>query len=430
MEFYVHQVYHHKYGKGIVTETRNKGFELKVTFEDNISRWVRYSELITLEPGVEYKEVKDENSDIELSKEQFKSRRIIEALRLGIVPLDCVEQLTYGREKEIAKIKEWLESDEHPVLLLVGGYGTGKTHLLQYTMVKALKEKYAVTWLEMDPNETPFHKPKRVYKQALKNFKYSLGVDQEIMGFRDFLSKALNKGAFKDHIYFKFLMGNMTEEVWNWIEAQEPCPKPICSQKESFNRLYYNHFPPLYDYSKASNIYCYLLSSLGWAAKEIFGLNGFVLIFDEAEVLTMNYYKYQTENGFNFLKALIKTARNESLLIENLSKSNLNDITKSIPFQVPFLYKQPSALKILLGSTSVEMLNIKDIMRIDLKPLSKEAFKELFQHVYAIYHEAYALPGRKLSIHNVISLLEKYKDNTRVTVKALVEALDMARLND
>ena len=42
----IHKEPHHsKYGQGVVKNSRHKGFELQVTFEDGLIRWVRSDEL-------------------------------------------------------------------------------------------------------------------------------------------------------------------------------------------------------------------------------------------------------------------------------------------------------------------------------------------------------------------------------------------------
>ena len=86
------------------------------------------------------------------------------------------------------------------------------------------------------------------------------------------------------------------EDLWDWIEARESRAKPWG---------FFSLLPGLYDYSTAANIYCYLLSSLGWASREVLGLKGLLLVFDEAETVEMNFYSQQAQNSRNFLRSLI-----------------------------------------------------------------------------------------------------------------------------
>ena len=125
-------VEHQRYGRGRVQKKRFDGFELYVEFEDGISRWVRRDEIRFLSETSVLK--KDESPKPILSEEQLEDRRIIEALRLGVVPHDSIEQFTFGRDEEINHIKNWLSNsdDNNGSLILSGGYGAGKTHFLDY----------------------------------------------------------------------------------------------------------------------------------------------------------------------------------------------------------------------------------------------------------------------------------------------------------
>ncbi|MBO3757598.1 MAG: DUF2791 family P-loop domain-containing protein, partial [Candidatus Brockarchaeota archaeon] len=117
-------------------------------------------------------------------KEQLEARKIIEALRLGIVPQKYVEEFTFGREKEIKQIKSWLSNEDESSLILVGEYGVGKTHILEYLYSYLLKDNWAVSIVNLDPNELPFHKPKRVYEAIISSFRFGKNRN-----FRDFLKE-------------------------------------------------------------------------------------------------------------------------------------------------------------------------------------------------------------------------------------------------
>ena len=176
------KVNHPKYGDGVVKRTRHKGFELQVEFESGLTLWIRQDKLkfideeatppfkeddwvnhptfglgrvISIEPyiyqdentflvEVDFKEagpitlvqsiaklekVVEEEATAQVIKPlsddpKFKSRRMVEAFRLGIVPYDCVEEFTFGRDKEIKQINEWLDDPNEGTMLIIGEYGT------------------------------------------------------------------------------------------------------------------------------------------------------------------------------------------------------------------------------------------------------------------------------------------------------------------
>ena len=439
------KVYHPRYGSGKVKQSRHKGFELLVIFEDGTTRWVRLDELSEL--GTTFTE-----SPISIlpvfSNELIKSRQMIEAFRLGIVPYDCVEEFTFGRDKESKEITNWLNSPDENTLLIVGEYGTGKTHLLHYALSIALQNGFAVAWVELDPNEAPFHKPKRVYNHILKNFKYRSQESGRLKGFRNFLQEAFRESAFQDHIYFKHLIEHNDEVFWEWIEGSESIPRPMEWNESywSYRVNKYQFLPGLYDYSTAANIYCYILSSLGWAAKEVLGLKGLLLIFDEAESVSTYHYSYQAERSINYLKALIRTANNETKLLKKTINTGLEYCRKGVGPNVPFLYKPTCSLKLLFAFTSLDwnyeyiwdgsyrktpkIEEMERIPRIDVNPLPDDDLKKVFEHICQLYDSSYECFKENLTIDKIFRKVNSLSGSTRLFVKGSVEALDLVRFNN
>jgi Cdc6-like AAA superfamily ATPase len=424
-------VSHPKYGRGVVKQSRYKGFELYVKFQDGMTRWVRIDEVEEVaSPASKPSLTTPTTSPID---EAFKSRRMIEAFRLGIVPHDCVEDFTFGRQDETMRLVDWLNNADDSTLLLVGEYGTGKTHLLQYIYGRALHEGFAVAYVEMDPNEAPFHKPRRVYSRLVQALRYRSNDDQQVKRFRDFLKEALGKGAFKDHEYFKhFLSEYRDKEIfWEWIEGNGASSSHVVEMDDTgFGEIH--SLPGMYDYATTANIYCYLLSALGWAARDVLNLKGLVLVFDEAEAVGMNYYSYQAERSVNFLKALIRTADNDHALKEP-RHSGLDYCGVGVGPRIPFLYRQPSGLKLLFAFTPIYALGwireLKAARRIDLQHLTDTALKKVFEHICLLYDSAHEFLEHDLTIDMIFRHVTTQGGRTRMFVKSSVEALDLVRLN-
>jgi len=422
------RVFHPQFGWGLIKRTRHGGFNLEVTFEDGITRWVRLDEV--KEGGDHPTESRIPSSEprVFLNDERLKSRRMIEAFRLGIVPYDCVDEFTFGREKEYRQVKNWLKSLKDNILFVIGDYGTGKTHLLHYARGLALKEKFAVAWVEMDPNETPFHKPKRIYKSIVKSLRYRAQRDGVLHGFREFIEEVLFAGYFDDHIYFKYLKGKTdNENIWRWIEAQEP------ANIRPFTEDYpYLSIPGLYDYSNAANIYCYLLSSLGWAAKNALGLRGLLLIFDEAETIDMNYSTHQRLQSYNFMEALYQTSLNKAELLDKPYGSGLNYCIRGMAQQVPFLYKSSSYLKLIFAFTSIKFIPLKFIFSdpmIELAPLTDEVLRQVFEQICLLYKSSYDFSADSRITDAVFENINTKVECIRLFVKASVEAMDLIRFH-
>ena len=421
-------VHHRRYGKGQVLQTRHKGLELLVKFVDGRSRWTRIEDL--QDPPIS---ARDQGIFATICcDDNFKSRRMIECFRLGTVPGDCVQDFIFGRDDEIEQIDGWLARDHHSTLTVIGGYGTGKSHVLQCAYARALQNDFAVAFVEMDLAEAPFCRPKRVYGRVAHSLRFRSNRTGQIEGYRSFLTEAMTDSSWAAHTYFgRLLHSPITDQMWEWIEARESVIRPWSPFGE------YTNFPATYDYGTAANIYCYLLSGLGWAAKEILGLNGLLLIFDEAETVDYYYYyEYQREKSENFLRALIRTANGDEELLEPPYLSRLLYCQKGIASGIRFLFRQPSGLKLLFaftpGYATTQISEVKRAERIVLQPLSTLARRKIFEHTCLLYHSAYGfLPNteERLDIFSELSSKLKGQDaSARLLVKGSVEALDLARL--
>lgn len=418
-------VNHPVYGSGTIRATRYKGLERQVEFADGALRWVRADELNELAS----EEIRTPVAQLAgYSPERFRARRMIESFRLGIVPYDCIQDFTFGREQETRELADWLVDPAVSTRLVLGEYGAGKTHLLQYAYGQALSAGYAVSRLTIDPDESPFSRPKRIYASITRDFRFPFGSENRLGDFREFLETCFQQGAFQDHVYFKHLMESLgEEELWEWVSAGYHEIRPV---NPVVNRRI-KKFPALYDYQTAANIYTYLISSLGWAAKTVFGLKGLLLVFDEAESVDSYYHSYQPAFSRNFLSALIRSANNDESLTGDPRRTGLTYCKTGIVARLPFLYRAPSSLKLLFSSTPgytwdtlPELLNAPST---ELQSLDDQALIPVFDQLCEVYDRAFRFTCKGLSFERLAERLPAFGASTRRFVKAGVEALDLAR---
>jgi len=116
----------------------------------------------------------------------FNSRKIIEALKLGGVPLNHAEKFSTGRDEEIHRIKKFLQDPNEGSLVITGDYGVGKTHLLELIRYHAISLNYVVSRVEIDSSEISFHLPKNIHREILRNMQYP--KNGKILGFRELIS--------------------------------------------------------------------------------------------------------------------------------------------------------------------------------------------------------------------------------------------------
>ena len=158
-------VTHPVFGEGVVLDTRWQNTEVLVRFRTGLQLWVPAAR-------VEFTARPEEPLD------SLQARRMTEAFRLGIVPLQDVEDFFFGREAESKRVEaglEGLDKGNGDVMLVEGDYGTGKTHLLEYIHHRALNLGYAATRVEFDPHDVAPNRPKRVYRELAHSLRWIEG---------------------------------------------------------------------------------------------------------------------------------------------------------------------------------------------------------------------------------------------------------------
>ena len=102
-------------------------------------------------------------------------RRAIEALRSGVPNRDAVAVLGSGQPRIEAKFLEALDlaqddlpnARQTPGLLIAGGFGAGKSHLLEHLQHLALQQNFICSKVVIS-KETPLFDPARFYRAALR----------------------------------------------------------------------------------------------------------------------------------------------------------------------------------------------------------------------------------------------------------------------
>jgi hypothetical protein len=100
----------------------------------------------------------------------LQTRIAIEALRAGVPNRTAVRMLGSTEDTIETSFDDGLTSVWQPGqgLLVAGGFGTGKSHLLGFFRELALEEKFVVSWVTVS-KETPLGTPRLVYAAALRS---------------------------------------------------------------------------------------------------------------------------------------------------------------------------------------------------------------------------------------------------------------------
>ena len=106
--------------------------------------------------------------------QRLSARRAVEALRSGVPSRDGVAALGSGQADIEDRFTDLLDAvgtvrpDAHRGLLLGGGFGSGKSHLLEHFAHLALNRGFAVSHIVIS-KETPLHDPAKVLQAAVES---------------------------------------------------------------------------------------------------------------------------------------------------------------------------------------------------------------------------------------------------------------------
>ncbi len=438
------KVSHPSYGVGDVLNTRYGGFQFLVKFQDGRQLWVFRNRVKRLDSKqIEEVPHKQTNNSKNKFPDNLSEIEIIDAFRLGVVPIRDLESITYGRTVEISEIDNWVKNKKQGTAIIIGDYGAGKSHLLEYTKQLYLEKGYAVSDFMLSLNGASFNKPKEIYANIVDHLVYRKNA--ESYGFRDLLRQYVslvneNQSNSIQNYYFDYFVKRFGEDniddedyLWKWIEGKS-------SNSYRFPLKMYNSFT-------AGNLYSNLISAIGKIVKLI-GLNGLIVIIDEFEFVFDGTLitKSQFIQSLLFLKGItLMTSQNEILLSEKITmgayfSGKFVGINTNLFYeknqQVRYMEAGDFNVKLLLsavGNDSVNEISERlDIRRIELRTLSKVDVDYILKKALEVYTKAY--PNFELGNSNsaqIREIVEKkfFSNGVRNTLKAYVEALDLFRYN-
>ncbi|CAN5855824.1 DUF2791 family P-loop domain-containing protein [soil metagenome] len=107
-----------------------------------------------------------------MNDHRVQQRRAIEALRSGVPNRDAVRALGSAQaaieQRFQRKLDAAREGDMAGGLLVGGGFGSGKSHLLEALHHRALEENFVASKIVIS-KETPLHDPVKVYRAAINS---------------------------------------------------------------------------------------------------------------------------------------------------------------------------------------------------------------------------------------------------------------------
>ncbi len=228
-----------------------------------------------------------------LEVDQFRARQTLEALRLGIVPVQDVETLTIGLEAEQVSLDRALARSKErggDALALIGDYGFGKSHFVELSARRALRENCLVAVASLDLVEAPPGKANEIYKALIHGIRYP---DSAERGLRPLIRRALDTPGVVAQFAERSPRGQddplaralatltdcgsqlAYDDIVDWLAGQIRTPtkeSKVCLKKP----------PRLYLAGEVARQYAYMLTAIS-VLTTMLGYGGLAVLIDESE---------------------------------------------------------------------------------------------------------------------------------------------------
>ncbi len=443
-------VYHPQFGGGKLLKTYMSGFEWEVQFESGRRFRLPAKEFsresFTAIQG-ERIVLPTPQRAVSLGTDQFRARQTLEALRVGIVPVQDAETLTIGLEAERVTLNRAFERSSErsgDVIAVIGDYGFGKSHFIELAAVRGLHGNFIIASASLDLVEVPPSKAHKIYEALVTSLRYP---DTAERGLYPLLKKALENPTViaqfiglcprepKDCPLASALLALQDcpsqiafEEIMHWLSGQVKAQTEMktCLKKP----------PRLYTTGETARQYSYLLTGISLLATLV-GYSGLAVLIDESEHYSL-LRTAQRERADSFFKAMIISA-----LGLNNGRIDGRDIPDNVRVEYSLSYVSEPHLLFLFALTESEdrmpvgtWLAPAHIVRLDDRFIEKdirEFFKNLLRYHVLAYDYSPSQERYQTIVANaplmLYSALNKHRINLRELIRGSVSVCDLLYLH-
>jgi hypothetical protein len=440
------QVYHPQFGAGTLLKTFMGGFEWEVQFESGRRFRLPAKEFdrgsYTAIQGENHARPLPARAPV-LEMDQFRAQQTLEALRVGVVPVQDAEMLTIGLEAEQVTLDRALDRTRErsgDVLAVIGDYGFGKSHFIELAARRALRGNFLAATASLDLVEVPPSKAHKIYEALVTSIRYP---DTEARGLLPLLNKALANPAViaqfadmcprepKNCPLTAALLALLDcpsqsafEQIVQWLSGQA---KPQAEMRTCFKKP-----PPLYVTGETAREYSYLLTGISKLAT-LLGYSGMAVLIDESEHYSL-LRSTQRERADSFFKAMIVGA-----LGLNNGRIDARDIPDNTRVVYPVSFSSESHLFFLFALTeSADRMPVgswlapSQIVRLDDRFIEKD-IREFFITLLRYHMLAYDYATPQDRYQNVIidstgmlsRALAQHRINLRGLIRSAVTVCDL-----
>jgi hypothetical protein len=442
-------VLHGEYGAGVVRDVVRGGRALVVHFE-------RYGAVDIQVPARELRVLPFEPAPVAAAAPadvpalaEPAQLQLLEALRLGTVPADGLDLYTVGRERELAAAEADLAECVRAggsARVVLGDYGSGKTHLLEHIAARALAEGFVVARASLDPVDVPASHPRRVYRPLASELAYPGG--ETARGVLPLLERAVASDEARRrfltegrHLYltpalklFEALGADASGPLCDWLEGSPQAFTPELN--EQFGLHGEDRLPALLDYRPWAHIYAHLLSGMAGMARAA-GWRGLVVLLDEGEL----FRALNAENRA-FAERLFRALMAAALPVSELPFAPASEPRGGYgPLKdLPHRWAADCPLYVALAMTPLREADdvLAGLVRpgrvTELTPLGATDYRELARKLVTLYVPRHPpLAGRVEPLSALLGelihagLASGRFATPRAAVKFVVELLDLSR---
>ena len=439
-------VHHPHFGAGTLLKTHMGGYEWEVLFDSGRrfrlpAREFSAESLASVPPASILLPARPPKAVLET--DQFRARQTLEALRVGIVPVQDAETLTIGLEAERVTLDRALDRSRErsgDVLAVIGDYGFGKSHFVELAARRGLREGFVVASASLDLVEVPPGKAHKIYESLIGGLRYP---DTQERGLRPLVRKALANPASiaaftrlsprnaKECPLSAALLAlqdcpseSAFEEIVRWLSGQA---KPQAEMKSCLKKP-----PKLYITGENARQYSYLLTGVSLLAT-LLGYSGIVILIDESEHYSL-LRGTQRDRADAFFRALIVSA-----LGLNNGRINARDIPENTraDYDVSFT-SEPHLFFLFALTESADRMPVgtwlapSHLVRLDDRFIEKD-IREFFQTLLRYHALAYAYtPARprydevSMTAPGLLSrALAQHRINLRELIRTAVTVCDL-----
>ena len=362
--------------------------------------------------------------------ERLEARAAVEALRMGVVSRRVIHYITYGRDKELNQLHNRIKNNpDGSCQILIGGYGTGKSHLCESLAIGLEAASYAVARLELGASHGRPNNPRAVAYEAERAITVYLD-GRRFNGIQDL--STLRRAIRLPRRYFE-----AEKDLIQRIHKELPGRKNLLARfdrlslaiPQLWGRLERPAVPELAlgsDVPHAMTAANHTVSIFNMFAHDLHsvGVPGLVLIFDEAERSEMALTSYAIQRARTLMMGFALASSNLETWPLHHHQNNRS---------VPYCPLAPSRIHALFAFTwrwglAFEIAHQAKASTLELEAIGAQDRDGISSRLMDLYETAY---GRKMALtkSDLLTVARNQGDEeVRSFIRGLVSALDTRRL--